>query len=170
MELVETENDYLKRQLENEMKTEEFERADKLIDSGDAKAGFDMFLKAAEAGDVDGMARVSVMYSQGEGVPLNFDKSIYWDEKAIEGGSTLALGNLGITYRMKGDLRTAKFYFEKSLKSGNGGAALELAKLYLVSPKEIERVIDYLYIAIEHDSICEASEEEAEELLKELEG
>jgi TPR repeat protein len=38
--------------------------------------------------------------------------------------------NLGITYRLKGDIRKSKAWFEKAIETGDGSAALELAKLY----------------------------------------
>ncbi len=150
------------------MDIEKFKELDALIDNGEFKAAFKQFLHAAEAGDVDAMVRVAYMYAHGQGVSLDFDKSIYWDVVAIKKGSETALYNLGITYRMKGDLRKAKSCFEKSLQAGRGEAALQLAKLYLVSDKELEKVKTYLEIALDHE-MCEASEEEAENLLDELE-
>ena len=74
-----------------------------------------------------------------------------------------------ITYRNLGDVRTARYWFEKAVAFGDGDAALELAKLYMVSDKEIEDVKRYLKIAAESDDISPASREEAERLLSEFE-
>ena len=45
------------------------------------------------------MSRLALMYGDGEGVAYDFDKSVYWDLKAIEAGCTSSMSNLAITYR-----------------------------------------------------------------------
>jgi hypothetical protein len=110
------------------------------------------------------------MYTCGEGINCDYDKAIEWELKAIEGGEVTALVNLGISYRIKGDIRKAKYWFERAIESGDGSGALELAKLYMVSPKEQERTIAYLNLAITSSNMCEADIEEAQELLSELRG
>ncbi len=145
-----------------------FIKADELYENGDYKSAFDMFLKGAKSGDTSCMLRLALMYSTGEGVEFNYDKAEEWELKAINSGDPTGMINLGITYRMKGDIRKSKEWFEKSLKSGDGSAALELAKLYMVSKKETETVIGYLKQAISNDDMCEADIEEAEKLLSEF--
>jgi TPR repeat protein len=69
---------------------------------------------------------------------------------------------------MKGDIRKSKKWFEKAIKSGDGSAALQLAKLYMVSDKEKDTVKFYLKHAINNENMCEADIEEAEKLLSEM--
>jgi TPR repeat protein len=88
--------------------------------------------------------------------------------KAIEAGELTSLLNLAITYRMRGDMVSAKHWFEKALDSGDPEAALQLAKLYMVSEKEHETVRRYLELVINDELSLEVSREEAVDLLKGL--
>ena len=132
------------------------------------RKAFTLFEMGAEAGDVDCMLQLGVMYTCGEGVACDYNKAVAWERKAIESGSTLALLNLGITYRIKGELRQARHWFERALDAGDAEAALELGKLYLVSDLEVATVRKYLKMVLLAENVCEASREEAESLLEEL--
>lgn len=151
------------------MNTEEiYLHADTAYDAGNFEEAFALFLKAAEHGDCNAMCRIALMYESGDGTLSDIEESIYWDLKAIEGGCNTSLLNLAITYRHLGEIRKSKHWLEKSLGTGDGEAALELAKLYSVSDKEIATVINYLNIAIASDNLTEASREEALELLNQF--
>lgn len=143
-------------------------KGDALFENGNFEQSFAIFLALAEAGCTYSMLRVASMYSCGEGVACNYDKAIEWELEAAERGELSALLNLGISYRMKGDMLKAKYWFEKSMEAGEGSGALELAKLYLVSPKEKAKVIECLQFALNAENMCEADIEEAEMLLAEL--
>lgn len=143
-----------------------FSQADEQYELGNFHAAFELFLKAATQGDLSSMNRLACMYAAGEGTVRDYEKSIEWDLKAAETGSEIAMLNIAITYRMQGDIRSARTWFEKSLNAGCGEAALCLAKLYMVSNKEADKIRHYLSIAISHDSLCESSREEAAELLR----
>jgi TPR repeat protein len=145
-----------------------FRKADKLYEEGNFGEAFSMFSLAAENGDVSSMTRVASMYSCGEGVDCDYDKAIEWELKAIDGGEISAMVNVGISYRIKGHIREAKRWFQQALKAGDGSAALELAKLYMVSDMESEAVKRYLQLAIESTNMCEADIEEAKQLLVEM--
>ena len=145
-----------------------FRKADELYERGDFSSAFQIFMRAAENGDTSSMLRVALMYTTGEGVSCDYDKAEEWELKAIEAGNSTGMVNIGITYRIKGDIRKSKAWFEKAFKSGDGSAALELAKLYLVSEKEKDTVKFYLKHAINNDNMCEADIEEAEKLLLEM--
>ncbi len=145
-----------------------FSQADKQYELGHLDAAFELFLKAAKQGDSSAMSRLACLYSDGEGVSQDYEKSIEWDLKAINLGEDLSMLNLAITYRIVGNISKAKYWFEKSLAAGNGEAALALAKLYMVSDKEQESIKHYLSIAVNHMSICEESCQEANELLVNL--
>ena len=108
------------------------------------------------------------MYTCGEGVKCDYDKAIEWHRKALDGKSASAMINLGITYRIKGDIRKSKYWLKKSLDTGDAEAALLLAKLYMVSDKEKETIIKYLDVVLNSRHVCESSIEEAEKLLIEI--
>ena len=145
-----------------------FLKADKLYNKGDYSSAFQIFLRAAKNGDTSSMLRIALMYTCGEGVHCNYDKAEKWELKAIEAGDNTGMVNIAITYRIKGDIRSAKAWLEKAFKAGDGSAALELAKLYMVSEKESDTVKFYLKQAIKNENMCEADIEEAEKLLLEL--
>lgn len=144
---------------------EQFIVASKLYDEGRYSEAFEQFLSLANQGDTSAMTRVACMYGEGKGVEYNFAASVNWDIKAAAAGSQTALVNLGISYRNIGDTRRAKEWFGKALQAGDGEAALELAKMYLVSDLEIDRVKNYLTLALQSTNICEASHDEAKDLL-----
>ena len=129
------------------------------------RKAFKLFKEGAENGNADCMINLASMYTCGEGVRCDYDKAIEWERRAQDSGHSCAKINLGISYRIKGDLRQARCWFEKALDDGDGDAALHLAKLYMVSDKEADRVKGYLTIAINSDPMCEDSIEEAKMLL-----
>ena len=85
-----------------------FELADQAHQSGEYEKAFRLFYRASENGDSSAMSRLALMYGDGEGVEYDFDKSVYWDLKAIEAGCTSSMSNLAITYRNHGDAREAR--------------------------------------------------------------
>lgn len=145
-----------------------FVEADNLYDRNEYELAFNLFMKGAKAGDTSCMSRIALMYCDGDGVDRDFDKSIEWDRKAYDAGYKTSLLNMAITYRMKGRMLNYKYWLEQSLADGTGSAALELAKLYMISDKEKDNVLKYLKITISHDGMTEAEIEEAEMLLSEM--
>jgi TPR repeat protein len=144
-----------------------FLEGDALFESGDFLAAFSRFLQAAESGDSNCMLRVASMYTNGEGVRCDYDRAVAWELKAVGAGNVSAMVNVGISYRIKGDLVNAKHWFEQALAAGDGSGALELAKLYRVSEKETGRVVEYLKLALANPQMCQADIEDAQQLLAE---
>lgn len=142
-----------------------YEDAMVAYDRGHLNKAFKLFLAGAQAADVDCMAMVAVMYGAGEGVRIDLHQSIEWDQKAIAAGSELAFLNIAITYRCMGDLVSARHWFERALESGDGEAALHLAKLYMVSDLEAATVSKYLHAAIDSKNAFEDTKMEARQLL-----
>ncbi|GHT96389.1 hypothetical protein AGMMS49545_21220 [Betaproteobacteria bacterium] len=141
-------------------------RASRLKDAGKYRPAFKIFRKLAKR-NTSAMVALACLYYAGRGVEYSFEKTVKWETKAAEQGDASGMLNLGITYRRAGDVRTAKKWFEKALRIGEGGAALELAKMYLISDRETRRVKDYLQRALEVGNLCEAEEEEIQALLEE---
>ncbi len=145
------------------------ERGDSLEDQGRLDEAFAEFMAGAELGDPHCMTRLAVMYTLGMGVNCcDYDKAIEWEARAYEAGDLSALFNMGISYRIKGDIVAAKECFEEALEAGYSSAALQLAKLYIVSPKEVEVVRKYLLVVVGDSSLSESDREEAEDLLLKL--
>jgi len=147
-----------------------FMSADTAYERGDFEDAFAKLLKLAEGGDLGGMERVACMYGDGEGTTRSRDKSLEWDLKAAALGSTTSMFNLGITFRNSGDAREARRWFEALHAAGDGDASLELAKMYMISDLEEERIRSYLLAAVRSSNVCEASREEAQHLLDDSNG
>lgn len=150
------------------MAEDQFVLADRLYDEGGFEEAFELFSKLAEAGDTSAMTRLADMYSAAKGVEYDFEKIIHWEEKAAGLGDPTGMYNLGITYRNAGDVRKARQWLEKALQCGDGEAALEIAKLYLISEKETETVRHYLELAQSTGSLTEDSSDELARLMKEI--
>lgn len=148
------------------MNDELFALADKEYDEGNYKRAFDLFMELANLNDPSGMTRVALMYAEGEGVKKDYDLSMEWDRKAIEAGCILSLTNLAITYRMMGDIINAKKYFEKAIEAGDDDAALALAKLYMVTDLERNKIIQLLKLVTSSSNVTDDSKEQALLLLE----
>ncbi|MNT94213.1 hypothetical protein D3C72_2358490 [compost metagenome] len=73
--------------------------------------------------------------------------------------------NIGISYRCMGDMVSAKRWFLRALDAGDAEAALQLAKLYMVSDLEVATVRKYLQIAIDSANALDETKLEARQLL-----
>lgn len=142
-----------------------FLEANSAYEKGNFQRAFILFKKLADANNADAMSRIAVMYFDGEGVKRDFDKSIKWDKKALEAGSYVSYCNLAITYRCMGDILNAKTYFEKAIEIGDHDAALELAKLYMISELEKSKIRELLVLVIDSKAACDDSIQQAKSLL-----
>ena len=142
-----------------------FRAADAAYDAADYETAYRLFLECAERGESAAMSRLALMCDFGRGVPLDIEAAIAWDLKAIENGCTMSMFNLAVTFRRCGQIRTSRLWFERALDAGFGEAAIELAKLYSVSDREIDTAKAYLRRALEFDNLLEDDRAEAQELL-----
>lgn len=134
-------------------------------EDGDEKKAFLLYQILSKKGDAWAMSALARFYDQGKVVDFDLEESMAWDLKAIAAGCKTSLFNLAVTYRRHGDSRKAREWFERSLAAGDASAALELAKLYLVSDKENERVVKYLSVVIASRAGIDVSEDDMEEAL-----
>lgn len=92
------------------------------------------FRRAAEAGNVDAMNMIGFLYTEGRGVPRDYEKARQWYEKAAMGGNVNAMVDLGVLYDSgKGgrlDHVLARQWYEKAASSGSAVAMHNLAYLY----------------------------------------
>jgi TPR repeat protein len=148
---------------------EKFVAADKIFNAGRMTEAFKRFLHLAEKGDTSAMTRVALMYEEGQGTARDVERSVLWNMKASKLGNTTGMFNLAIHHRGLGNSRLATALFEKALEGVDDEAALELAKMFLVSDLETGRVENYLRRVLESPYVSESSREEALVLLDDLE-
>lgn len=116
------------------------------------------------------MISLGYFFDNGIAVRKNTKKAMLWYKKAARKGEVIAFTNIGTVYRDVGNFERARFWFLKAYKSGDGDAALELAKLYLSSKKKsrIVHAKKYLRLTLKSKCVTEASIEEANGMLKKL--
>lgn len=146
------------------------EKAGAEWEKGNLREALKLFKQAADEGDEGAQHNVGYFYDVGEGIPVDKEKALFWYKKAFENGAKYSCDNIGIIYKERGDIDSAKIWFMKGANSGDGDSALLLAKLYLESPHQAEhlKAKKFLKLAISSQNITEDSREEAQSLLRKL--
>jgi hypothetical protein len=144
-----------------------FRRADQQVEAGKLRSAFRLFLRAAKAGDTGCQVNLGNFYADGTGVKPNREKALYWYRRAYRRGEVCAASNIGVLFRNEGNLKRALAWFERAAKLQDGDANLEIAKIYLAR-NDKRNAVRYLRETRKAESLTEASEEEAEKLLKQL--
>lgn len=101
-------------------------------DDGYAEA-YQLFLKAADNGEEDAYYYLGTMNYYGQGTPKDIEKSLYWLNKAVEVGSSDAIGIIGRIYfedESMQDYAQALALFEKGTEQGNLTAEFYLGWMY----------------------------------------
>jgi len=100
---------------------------------GDFETALAVFRPLAENGDARAQSILGLMYSYGEGVPVDDRESARWYRRAAEQGSSVAQYNLGMFYlEGKGVSQNTDEAISWLIKAADGGhfrARSELAKL-----------------------------------------
>lgn len=75
-----------------------------------------------------------MLYGSGQGVPQNYEKAVYWHEKAAAQGHAWAQSNLGVLYDqgqgVPQDYAKARQWWERAAAQGKAWAQLQLGGLY----------------------------------------
>lgn len=144
-----------------------YDAAGKLCELGRFKRALRVYLNLALTYDHTwSMVALAHMYEKGEGTPRDMDASLMWSRRGAELGDPIARHNLAVYHRGRGDSVIARDMFQTLLDEGYEDAALELAKMYMVSQLETKRVIRYLERALRSEDQLSLNErEEAETLL-----
>ena len=74
------------------------EQANEFYEDKDFKKAFELYQKAAEAGDSDAMYSLGQMYRYGEGFKQSYAKAKEWYQKSAEAGNALAMRTLYRSY------------------------------------------------------------------------
>jgi hypothetical protein len=100
----------------------------------DPQRAFDLFNKAALAGDPGGMGNLGAMYSNGLFVKADPAQALAWYEKAIEAGNAFSLVNVGVAYYngagAERDYNVAAQYLQQAADMNFGYALKFLAIMY----------------------------------------
>lgn len=147
-----------------------FNNACKEWDAGNIKQAFKLFSAAAEQGDLSSLHNLAYFYDVGIGVSKNKKKALQLYKQAARQGNLSSMTNIGTLYRDWGNFRRAQFWFLRAFKSGDGDAALDLAKLHLKrnARGDTAHALKYLHLAVRSKFITEQSIEEATIYLKKL--
>lgn len=129
------------------------------------RKAFKLFLSGLANNEFECLSWLSNMYTTGLGVECNYEKAIEMDLKIFQLGNISGALNLGIDYRMIGDIKKSKYWFETAFNLGDMEAALELAKLYMVSDLEIEKITHFLKLVVRSNDVTEDSKEQAKNFL-----
>jgi TPR repeat protein len=146
-----------------------FDAANEAWDAGNVKEAFQLFMKAAAAGEVYALTSIGYFFDNGISVPKSKNKALYWYKKALYyGDNDLAPNNIGTVYRDLGNFERARFWFLKAIKNGDLDAAFELGKLYLERGNK-NLAVKYLRLASKRSKFCTvATNEDAQALLRKI--
>jgi TPR repeat protein len=144
-----------------------FQRADRQLEAGNLRSAFRLFLWGAKAGDTSCQVNLGNLYADGTGVKPSRERALYWYRRAYRRGETCAASNIGVVFRDEGNFKRALAWFERAAELKDGDANLEIAKIYLAR-NDKTKAIHYLRETRKAESVTEASEEEAEKLLKQF--
>lgn len=120
---------------------------------------FELYTKAAEAGDMDGQFQVAYMLSNGIGVPKNVNAAFSWYIKSAEQGHKTAQYSLGMYYEnglgIPVNLEKAKQWYELAVEE-LPMAMVRLAKVLISlgnGTTAINEATDWLNKAIENGDV-----------------
>jgi len=156
--------------IENQGEHDFFDQANNAWDMGDEVRAFELFMNAAQLGDIYAFNSIGYFYDEGLGIPVNKQQALKWYKKAAAYGDVPACINLGVFYKEAGNIRQAKFWFRRAITLGDDSGVLHLAKILCSqhSKKSTRYIQELLNKIISSDDICEDDKKEAHQLLKTL--
>lgn len=149
-----------------------FLEASSLLESGQAKRAFALFLKAANNGDASSQHNVGYMYDVGKGVKRDPTQAIFWYKCAWKNDrQTGTCCNIASLYESLDQTRKAVYWWNKAILLGDGDAALDLAKFLLKrQKKQKSKIIKFLEITVQSEYATPDCVDEAQSLLLSLAG
>lgn len=140
-----------------------------LLKRGRLEEAFQLFLKAARAGNARAQLNVGYLYDTGQGVDRSRAQALAWYRKAVRQGEALAAANIGTLYRDEGRLRLAVRWFQKAAAMGEEESLLEVARLYVGPLEELAKARKLLTGVLASKRAAASNREEARRLLGLLE-
>jgi TPR repeat protein len=96
--------------------------------------GFNDCKVKAEQGDVQSQASLGWMYDKGKGVSQDYEKAVYWYQKAADQGDANGQLNLGLMYDkgrgVEQDYEKAVYWYQKAADQGDEDAQKAISRLY----------------------------------------
>jgi TPR repeat protein len=109
-------------------------RGDVAFLNGDYATAYAEWRSLAEAGDLEAMLGVGILYDTGHGVAQDFTQALTWYRRAAEAGSARAAFNVGAMYDngrgTEKDTKEAIKWWRQAAAKGNGRAAYNLGVIY----------------------------------------
>jgi TPR repeat protein len=147
---------------------DEYIAAIELYDNGEFGSAFAIFSALAENNSPHAISVLAIMYSHGQFVEKDLEKSIALDLRAIALGNSTSISNLAITYLQNNNLPLAEEWLRKAIAAGDGDALVDLAKLKIDSADTRPEARQLLQQALVSNSITPDSKEQAELILEGL--
>lgn len=116
----------------------------------DKRQAFNLYLKAAELGNLDAMETIGYMFYVGEGTDENEEKAFYWTKRAVDEGNNNAIENLAYHYRhgigTAQDFSKAVELYTQAAELGKNNARVDLGEMFFSGEgvtKNLDKAIDY---------------------------
>ena len=106
------------------------DEAQTAYDAGDEQKAAKIWLKACEAGEVRGCARIGFLYQSGKGVEQDDAKASKFYEKACDAGELSGCDSLASLHQNSGEHAKAAAIFERACEKGFGLSCYNLAQIY----------------------------------------
>ncbi len=150
-------------------------RGQKEQDEGNLRSGFQLLLRAAKLGDPGAQHNLGYTYDVGLGVHPNKEAAMYWYKKAYRNGrgGGLSATNIGTIFRDEQKYPEAVRWFRRAVSHGLADANLELAKIYLMNPRQRSKATACLNAVLKATppiGVGEDDQRQARKLLKEIKG
>ena len=136
--------------------------------AGDYATAFAEFNSLAEAGNTEAQFILGGMYTEGRGVPQDYEEAVKWTRLAAEAGHRSAQINLGLMYRYgKGVARNyaeAVKWFRPAAEGGDANAQYNLGNTYWKgAPHDLRSAYMWLNLAVAqgHTTATESRDEVA---------
>ncbi len=131
-----------------------FERAVEMYESKKYSTALLAFQEAGAAGNTEAAAYLGVMYSEGQGTPVDSPEAMKWLAKAAAAGDSQAMCNIGILY-FRGEgipqrLDLARQWFRDAAVAGNSQAMFNIGALYrdgIGGPADFNEAIKWFFKA-----------------------
>src|SRR5689334_11769770 len=97
-----------------------------------------LWRKAADAGSVDAINGLGLLYLYGQGININYEKAMAYFQIAVKDGSNAAMNNVGYMYDkglgVKEDNTIAIKWYQQAIDAGNADAFYSLGWMYDQEP------------------------------------
>jgi len=144
--------------------------AERLEEAGDYKMAARVLRRGAKLGNTSCQINLGNYYAAGTGVRKNLERAAHWYKTAYKNGDRSGALNLAIDKRNNGALRSAESWFKKAAAMRDGGAHVELAKMYIAKGEKKHEALKMLKRAVKlsSDDVSIDEKVEAKSLLRKL--